>query len=185
MSELLVDRARSTLTSVTLPGFHAGRTRRGTRGRAPGRTGEKVEDSDRRHADPSVTVRTAVALRAPERLHVAGSAVYLGRRSRSPEGDSTSAVARGWSGAARAGAAAMLGMDAWDWEDIEPWPAHVCAILRLVRGRASSTGRRADASGHSSGARGVPRRSAALAGVRALGSRRTEARARSCRPDGP
>jgi site-specific recombinase XerD len=162
MSELLLDRAGRHRSPATLPGFHAGQ--------APGNKGlrypadpPKVEEivavmraaGDRPHGDRLrglIAILWRSGLRIQEALALTEGDLDQRRGSL--------LVRRGKGGRRR-----EVGMDAWGWEQLDPW-LHVrcelpigplfCVINGTTRGRHWST----------AAARAELRRIAAAAGVR-------------------
>ena len=162
MSELLLDRAGRRRSPATMPGFHAGR--------APGNKGlrypadpPKVEEiiavmraagNDRlgRRLRALIVILWRAGLRIQEALALAESDLDQRRGAL--------LVRRGKGGRRR-----EVGMDAWGWEELQPWldmrlalPVGplFCVINGPTRGRAWST----------AAARADLRRTAAHAGVR-------------------
>jgi site-specific recombinase XerD len=162
MSEVLLDRAGRRRSAATLPGFHAGQ--------APANKGLRYP------ADPPKVEEIVAVMRAagdrPHGDRLRGLIAILWRsgcasrkRSRSPKGDldqrrGSLMVRRGKGGRRR-----EVGMDAWGWEQLDPWLCVrceppigplFCVINGTTRGRHWSP----------AAARAELRRIAAAAGVR-------------------
>jgi integrase/recombinase XerD len=161
MSEVLLDRAGRRRSPATMPGFHAGRP--------PGNKGLRYP------ADPPKVEEIIAVMREagddPHGQRLRGLIVVLwlaGLRIREAlaltEADldrrrGSLLVRRGTGGRRR-----EVAMDAWGWEQLEPWLA--CgASSRLVRCSASSTARRTVCT-TSAAARTDLWRTAAAAGLR-------------------
>jgi integrase len=143
MSELLLDRAGRRRSPATLPGFHAGQ--------APGNKGLRYP------ADPPKVEEIVAVMRAagdrPHGRRLRGLIAILWRSGLRiqealalTEGDldqrrGSLLVRRGKGGRRR-----EVGMDAWGWEQLDPW---LCVRCELPIGRcsASSMARRAGATG--------------------------------------
>jgi len=162
MSELLLDRAGRRRSPATLPGFHAGH--------APGNKGLRYP------ADPPKVEEIIAVMRGAgegaQGWRLRGLIVIMWRAGLRlqealslTEGDlSITGAAHCWFGAARR-APSRVGMDAWGWEQLQPWldmrremPVGplLCVINGTTRGRHWSP----------AAARADLRRSAAAAGVR-------------------
>jgi integrase len=162
MSELVLDRAGRRRSPATMPGFHAGR--------APGNKGLRYP------ADPPMVEEIVAVMRyAGDRAHgerLRGLIAILWRAGPRiqealalTEGDldqrrGSLLVRRGKGGRRR-----EVGMDAWGWEQLEPWldlrrdlpiGPLLCVITGTTRGRHWSP----------AAARADLRRTAAAAGVR-------------------
>jgi site-specific recombinase XerD len=162
MSELLVDRAGRRRSRATMPGFHAGRPPRNKGLRYPADP-PKVEeiiavmraagdDTHGRRLRGLVVILWRAGLRIQEALALAEADLDQRRGAL--------LVRRGKGGRRR-----EIGMDAWGWEELQPWLAVrvefpigplFCVINGPTRGRYWS----------SAAARADLRRTAAAAGVR-------------------
>jgi site-specific recombinase XerD len=162
MSELLVDRAGRRRSPATMPGFHAGRPPRNKGLRYPADP-PKVEeiiavmraagdDTHGRRLRGLVVILWRAGLRIQEALALAEADLDQRRGAL--------LVRRGKGGRRR-----EIGMDAWGWEELQPWLAVrvefpigplFCVINGPTRGRYWS----------SAAARADLRRTAAAAGVR-------------------
>jgi integrase len=143
MSELLLDRAGRRPSPATMPGFHAGQAPRNKRLRYPADP-PKVEEivavmcaaGDRPHGDRLrglIAILWRSGLRSQEALELTEGDLDQRRGSL--------LVRRGKGGRRR-----EVGMDAWGWEQLDPW-LHVRWGYRSDRCSASSMARPADATG--------------------------------------
>jgi integrase len=144
MSEVLLDRAGRRRSPATMPGFHAGH--------APGNKGLRYPADPPKLEEIIAVMRTAGGGAHGHRLR--GLIVIMWRAGLRiqealalTEGDpdqrrGSVLVRRGTGGRRR-----QVGMDAWGWEQLLPW-LDSGARFRSVRCSASSTARRADATGH-------------------------------------
>ena len=169
MSEVLLDRAGRRRSPATMSGFHAGQ--------APGNKGLRYPADPPKVEEIIAVMRTAgdgthgrrlrglivVMWRAGLRIQ---EALALGESDLDHRRGSL-LVRRGKGGRRR-----EVGMDAWGWEQLQPWldmrgelPVGplLCVVNGATRGRHWS----------SAAARAQLRRTAAAAGVRRPGSRRT------------
>jgi integrase len=168
MSELLLDRAGRRRSPATLPGFHAGHT--------PGNKGLRYPADPPKVEEIIAVMRTAGDGTHGRRLR--GLIVIMWRAGQRiqealalAEGDldqrrGSLLVRRGKGGRRR-----EVGMDAWDGKNSSPGLTCGATSSRSVRCSASSTARRADATGHR------PRHAPSCAGqAAAAGVRRRFAR---------